>query len=233
MKKFRKPYFAALMSTLILFVSCEDYLDDSTNETFKFNNEVYIASYNSDLLNKVTINMNVNNKNIDDTYERNKAILSSINIELGTNIELPDEYLKLSLEIGADSIYSVALSNNWLKQSTVDLTEDFSSNIFNYGFNDALNIYKDKVLELNLTSEEFEKHNLFVNIVTSLNDKSPFVAADPNSSFGSGYRCALATLALAITTANMLSCATIIACGVAMLLQVNAMYAFNDHCLKD
>ena len=45
-----------------------------------------------------------------------------------------------------------------------------------------------------------------------------------------GFRCALALLALASATAGLGSCATIVLCGVAVLLHVNAMYAVADHC---
>ena len=46
------------------------------------------------------------------------------------------------------------------------------------------------------------------------------------------WRCALAILALAATTAGLIGCATIVGCALALLLQVNAVYAFNDHCLE-
>jgi hypothetical protein len=165
--------------------------------------------------------------------ETNKLILSEVNDELGTEVYLPDSVLALSVEMNANDIYNLALTNNWLKVKDVKLAKEFSKDIETKGLDSAIQNYQNKVLTLNLSNDEFAKSNIFINTVKALNYENPgLFSINTNTQAKGWYRCALASVALAATTVGLTSCLTIVACGLAVLLQVNAAYAFADHCLS-
>ena len=230
--KLRSPYSALFLATLMLFISCEQHTSEVSQS---FDNDIFNTHKNSNHLNKVLNKMNSTGKKSSKTsvLQTNKLILSSVNDELGTNVSLPDTALSMSVDMEADYIYTTALHNGWLNAKDVELAKEFSSDVESNGFDFAIKNYKDKVLALNLSNDEFAKNNVFLNTVKTLDYENPgLFSANSNTLSRGWYRCALASVALAATTAGLVSCVTIAACALAVLLQVNAVYAFNDHCLS-
>ena len=230
--KLRSPYSAMFFASLMLFISCEQHTSEVSQS---FDNNIFNTYKNSNHLNNVLNNMNSKGKKSSKTsvLQTNKLILSSVNEELGTNVSLPDAALAMSVDMEANYIYDTALNNGWLNAKDVELSKEFSIDVETKGFNSAIKNYQDKVLTLNLSDDEFAKKNVFLNTVNTLDYENPgLFSANTNTQSKGWYRCALASVALAATTAGLTSCVTIAACALAVLLQVNAVYAFNDHCLS-
>ena len=84
-------------------------------------------------------------------------MLESVNRQYGTNLELPDEFLHLSIEMQAWEIYDQSKKKGWLTQNEVSLFEEFSTNIESKGLDFAIRDYENQILSLNLPSEELCK----------------------------------------------------------------------------
>ncbi len=235
LKNLRKPYFAMFLSFLMLFISCKQY-DSELNEIEQsFDYKVFNTYKNTNHLDAIINKINTSNKDRSNlsVLETNKLILSTVNDELDTGLYLPESLLSMSVDMEANDIYEIALTNNWLDIKDVELTKNFANDAETIGFDLAVENYQNKVLALNLSSKEFAKKNIFINAVKALDYENPKLFTVNNNTQARGwYRCALATIALAATTAALASCITIVACGLAVLLQVNAVYGFADQCLS-
>jgi hypothetical protein len=235
LKNLRKPYFAMFLSFLMLFISCKQY-DSELNEIEQsFDYKAFNTYKNTNHLDAIINKINTSNKDRSNlsVLETNKLILSTVNDELDTGLYLPESLLSMSVDMEANDIYEIALTNNWLDIKDVELTKNFANDAETIGFDLAVENYQNKVLALNLSSKEFAKKNIFINAVKALDYENPKLFTVNNNTQARGwYRCALATIALAATTAALASCITIVACSLAVLLQVNAVYGFADQCLS-
>lgn len=117
-----------------------------------------------------------------------------------------------------------------MNQEDINLIKDFENDVKTNGIDSAINNFENNILTLNLSEEEFDKKVVFVNTVKSLNYEHPDLFINTNAS-KSWWRCGLASIALAASIAGLGSCITVVACGLAVLLNVNAAYAFADQCL--
>ncbi len=230
-KFLRKPYLAMFLASLMLFASCSQY-DTELNEVKQsFDYETFNTHKSSNHLDNIMNSLSKKSSKAS-VLETNKLILSEVNDELGTDVDLPDSALSMSVDMDANDIYDIALTNGWLEVKDIELAKEFSEDVETKGFDSAVENYQNKVLILNLSNDKFAKSNLFINTVKTLNYENPgLFSTNTNTQAKGWYRCALASVALAATTAGLLSCVTVVACGLAVLLQVNAVYAFNDHCL--
>lgn len=228
-KLLRKPKFSILMASLILFVSCQQY--ETNIEKQSFDNKAFETFKNNPYLENVLNSVKNTKSKSNSVLGKNKQLLNVINTELETNLSIPDEVLSLSTNMDAEEIYSISLENGLLSQKDVELSKELVGLIEANGIEVAINKYENKILSLNLTDEDFAKHNLIINTIKSLNYENPamFNNTEYQAKF-SWWRCSLAAVAMTAAIANMSSCATIIACGVATLLLVNAGYAIGDHC---
>ena len=235
LKNLRKPYFAMFLSFLMLFISCKQY-DSELNEIEQsFDYKAFNTYKNTNHLDAIINKINTSNKDRSNlsVLETNKLILSTVNDELDTGLYLPESLLSMSVDMEANDIYEIALTNNWLDIKAVELTKNFANDAETIGFDLAVENYQNKVLALNLSSKEFAKKNIFINAVKALDYENPKLFTVNNNTQARGWcRCALATIALAATTAALVSCITIVACSLAVLLQVNAVYGFADQCLS-
>lgn len=232
----RKPYLAMFLASLMLFASCSQYDTESNEVKQSFDYEAFNTHKSSNHFDNIINKMNSSSKKSSklSILETNKLILSEVNDELGTSVDLPDSALSMSVDMDANDIYNIALSNGWLNVKDIELAKKFSEDIETKGFDSAIENYQNKVLALNLSNDKFAKSNLFINTIKTLNYENPgLFSINTNTQAKSNwYRCALASVALTATTAGLVSCVTIAACALAVLLQVNAVYAFNDHCLN-
>lgn len=230
-KTLRRPYLSLFMAFVILFVSCEQYETTSSIEKQSFDRKVFETYKSQPYLTKVLKSFNKYSKKNSSTLETNKELLNIINEELETSIQVPEEILALSVNVEAETIYSQSLENNWLTEQDVQLSKKLAELIEKNDIETALMKYENLILNSNLSNEKFEQQNLIVNTVRSLNYENPEMFAYPEyQGKFSWWRCSLAALALTVAIGNMSTCATIVACGVATLLLVNAGYAVADHC---
>ena len=229
-RKFLKPV-SLFMSSLILFVSCEQFETIENNKVQSFDYGVfnsYKSNPNIESILKRTAEI-PNGKS--STIEVNRRIVDLVNEEMGTNIVLPDEVLAMSLEMDADEIYDTSLANGWLNESDILVFEEFSNDLQSSNLKTATLNYESKILSLNLIEEEFEKHNLFINIIKTLDYENPTLFnIGLDNQERSLWRCVLAVVALGASLTSIVGCITIIACAVAGELVVNAGYAVADQC---
>lgn len=227
-RKFLKPT-SMIMACLILFVSCEQYDQDLNLKQQAFDYNVFQEFKNSNHLKSVLKTLESTLKNTNSTEEMNREILSTVNDEMGTSLTIPDKALTISAEMDADDIYDISLSEGWLSEQDIVLIEEFSEDIQVNGLDIALENYENQILPLNLPDNQFDKHNAFVNIIKSLDHENPELL-DFRSQHRSWWRCGLAVVALAAAIASVGSCVTVVACGVAGALIINAGYAVADQC---
>jgi hypothetical protein len=234
MKNFRNPYLSMVMAVVVLFVSCEQDVVTEVETINKFDYSAFNQFKKSNVFDVVITKIEKGElqKTSNSAFERNKNVLDLVNLELGTSLVLPEKLLTLSVEMTAGDIYATSLNNGWLSESDVELAKGLSGDIQLKGVEIAVKHYENKILSMNLSNEEFLKHNLIVNTVKSLNYEYPnlFKEVSFNNKTKSWWRCGLAALALTVAIGNMSTCATIVACGVATLLLVNAGYAVADQC---
>lgn len=155
-----------------------------------------------------------------------------MNSELGTSVSYPNLALDL-IDYDREQILNLSLREGWINQTDIDLNNAFLADLTNNNFDIALSNFENNVLELNLSNQEFEKQNLFVNIVKSFNDiDSKLFKTQTSNNYQArgGWACAGAIFALAATTAGLSSCATIVACAGAILLHLVALDSVARKC---
>lgn len=224
LKALRKPKLTLFLALSFLIFSCTKY-DNLENDNYNFDYktfENFKSTHHTIDFSGVTNNQ----KTEIDIIRTNRALLNIINNELGTELNYPDLILK-SLTYSAQELIEISLTESWINQKQVHLLETFSLDLQNKNFDFAIQQMEQNINSLNLNNEEFEQINLFANNLKSLNYKNPNLFSFDNRS---GWRCALAIIALAAATAGLGSCATGVACALAVTLHINAMYSVADHC---
>lgn len=235
LKTFRKPYLSILLSSLILFVSCgqENLQIENTKNSFDYStfNEFKNSSSFENI--KQTIeNNNFKKKSFNSTLEANKMVLNIVNSEIGTNIELPDSALQLT-DYTPEQMLNTSLENNWMNEEDIALTKSLINDVETLGFEKAIKNYENNTLNMRLSSEEFAKKNLFINMIKSMNHENPDLFKLDNSVQARGWlRCAASSIALAAAIAASSSCVTIVACGVAIACLYAASTSVADNCFN-
>ncbi|CAM1367595.1 hypothetical protein [Tenacibaculum xiamenense] len=125
----------------------------------------------------------------------------------------------------------ISLEKGFMSKSQIDLTNTFTNDLKEVGIDKAINNYENKVLKMKLSNDEFSKHNAFINGIKSVNYQNPdLFKGNFELQSRSAWRCALAVVAMTAAIASVGSCISIVACGVAYLLVVNAGYGIADNC---
>lgn len=228
MKNFRKPYWAIFLALLVLLISCEkyEYYDDrDTNSLFEY--DIYNHFIESQELLSQTIS-SVENLRESEIKIISSQILQFLNTELGTNLVIPEGYLDL-INQDREFILESSLEEGWLNETDIRLNDLFLQDIISSDFNTALNNFEERVFELNLSQDDFNKQVQFANMIKSINDIDPELFRVSATSRG-GWACAGAVLALTAATAGLASCATIAACGFAILLHLAAIDGVARKC---
>ena len=224
LNKFRKPSLSIFLASLVLFVSCEQHrlLNESTHE---FDYSMFEEYKNNEqiqnLINKIQ------NNNINKTS--NVDILNLINGELDYELNLPSEFLELSLNDDPDYIYEVALQNQWLSESDIELSQKFANDIVSMGFENAISNYENDILALDLTEEEFNKHNTFLNLVKGVEYNNDEFFKNFNESRGP-WRCLISAITFLYSYYSLGSCVLIIPCALAFTGFIAASLNFADQC---
>jgi len=221
MRKFRKPYFAVLLSALVLFISCEQNNIDHSN--FSFDYSVF-NQFDADNFEQ-KYNLKSANSN---TIANEQLRLDRINRQYGTSIHFPDTFLGL-IDENPENVEAIALANGWLNQNDIYLIDEFENDLKNTNFNAAIRNYENNVLNLNLNSSEFAKQNLVVNSLRSLNDRSPEVFENTTYSC-CNWGCLRAAAALIVTSVALASCVTVIACGLAVTGWILSYATYIENC---
>jgi len=231
----RKPFLSLLMAFAVLFVSCEQYDQPIQKVQNKFDYTVFNIFKSSSSFENILEQIDktdLKNKS-QSVLQKNRKILAIVNSEIGANLELPDLALELS-DKNPEEMLSIALDNNWMSNRDLELTKEFNSDLKILGFNNAVKIYEEKVLNMNLTEEEFISKNNFINTVKSMNYYQPNVfksnLVNKSLKASSWWRCAIAITCLTAAVATIAGCATGAGCLIATVCLVGASLAVADNC---
>jgi hypothetical protein len=218
-KKIRKPYLPIFLACLTLFVSCNQY-ENIEKQGQNFDYTSYYKFIENDL---DAFELRIQNKLIA-SNDHMGTIVNEINSYLDTEMYLPEVIHKIINE-DAETIFKQAVIFGWLTMDEVMLAQELISDIQHGGFDKAIENYEIAVLNSQLDSEAFEKQNQIVNILRSQNHVNPglynydFSEIDVLSRKSCDWcKCAAALVALTVATANLGSCVTVVACGLALVL---------------
>lgn len=225
---FRKPYLSLLFAMLLLFFSCERNNLNNSNKNIVDNQEnvlnynVYDKFYNSinnnDIVYQFDYEVNNNLSNI-------KKILNDINNQYETNIVYPDEFLALFISSDPNYIFTKLIENGWINDNDIYLIEEIKSDMEKTNdFNIALKNYEKNVLNLQLNQTELEHKTLVANVL-----KAQF-ESNPDFEYIIYNDCFYATLGLLVAAASLASCATIVACGLAVTAYILATRNYYNNC---
>ncbi|WP_430409756.1 hypothetical protein [Kordia sp.] len=221
-----RSYIAVVSSLLIMFTSCSQYEEvSSENQNFDYSAHEFFT-INQQFLTNLTLSKSTSFLNI------NQEILDNLNEEFETNLSYP-ELLPDLFGHDMEYILNKSLKLGWINQYNVDLTESFLRDLIDFDFDYALKEFEKNALALNLSTEEFQKLNIFANTVKSINLYHPELFIAENILAKGFWGCAGATLALTAATAGLSSCATIVACAGAIALHLVALNNFGTQCLSD
>lgn len=232
LKILRKPILAKLMAILILYASCEQH-QLTTEPLNQFDYTVYNTFRSSNAFSNIMAKLHdleISFKN-DTDFDKYHSILKIVNEETNAGLNIPDNMFLIS-DQEPESQLEFAYNNGMISKIDYELGSTFITDIMINDFETALENYESSVLSLDLDSEEFSVKNNVANMMKSLNDEYPSLF-DNSQSKGSGWRCALATVAFLSALAGLSSCATVVACGLAMTLFVGASINFVEQCGED
>ena len=240
LKTLRKPHLSIFLASLMLFISCEQYETGNKLEENSFD----YSQFNSFKTTNIDLDLKLIKKSGDSKANKMKAVINAVNKKMNTNIDLPSNALEM-INDDAEMIFEKSLSNNWMNESEIKLTQTLISDIKLKGFEKAISNYEKKVLDLNLSASEFSKYNNIVNILRSQNYENPSLynlKSENSGLLNKGLasndwcdwcKCAAATVALTVATAGLTSCVTVAACGLAIVLVYAASNGFAAACLED
>lgn len=224
LKSLRKPYFAMFLSTLILFVSCEQSSLNNSGNSFDYS--IYNEFVKGNTTNNVSsIFLKDGNST---TIDEAKVRLQSINIEYGTNIMFPDEFLELT-DYEPEYIENTALSKGWLNQNDIFLMDEFESDLQKSNFATALLNFENNVINLGLSGQELKNKNIVANALKSLDYSNPDVFSSTTNRLD-GWGCVRAIVALVISSVALASCAAILPCGLAVSAWIISYATYLDNC---
>ncbi len=157
-KILRKPYLSILMASLILFVSCEQYelnlsekaIDYSLFEEFK----------NTKLDLSFLPKGNVSN------YESSVALEQEINKLFNISLNLPEEWHQ-SIGLPAEAFLQKGKQYGWIDAKEEQFILEFYNEIEANGSSAAISTYETKILNMNLSQEEFDKKTFLLNATKS------------------------------------------------------------------
>ncbi|WP_106794212.1 hypothetical protein [Aquimarina sp. Aq78] len=235
LKSFRKPYFAILLSTLILFVSCEkSIIDPNESTTFQsaksskiensFDYTIFkTLKQNSDITNILDT---LSDKEVGDmgTAEKSENILKMVNSYYDTDIVFPNDFHQIT-DSSQERILNISEKKGWINQNDINLINQFKKDMQNSDFNTAIANYENTVLRLKLNNEEFAKKNNIANAFKTINYYNPEIFSKVDSCFG-------AIVTLVVATFGLLSCVTVVACGFAIVGYTFSYINYQEQCVN-
>lgn len=231
LKFFRKSSTILASAFLILLVSCTQYdLNSSKEQSFDYSAFEQLNN-KTDSIDLTSLASRAS------ASDRNKALFEAANVALKLNETLPQLAFDLS-DYDADTINSTSLNQDWLTQPEINVTKVFLSDLETVGFNSAVTNFENSVIAMSLPGLEFTKMNIFMNVIKSMDKKTPTLFQPDFSNMTSQqkttwYQCAAASIALTVAIAGTTSCLTVAACGLALVLVYAASNGFAHNCLGD
>lgn len=202
-KRLRNANIVFSASVFMLFFSCTQY--EMSNRVFDDNIYNEFKNGNIDLF--------VNDNNTSErSIQNSQNLIIKINDHYGTDIKIPDEMFQAFL----DEDEAALIKNGWLTQTDINLSAELIENINLTGFDSAIETYKNQILSLNLTDEEFAKKNTVVNLLKITNEENPNLLKTDSFQRRGGWSCAWAVVVFLCSFASAMACVTIILCAFAL-----------------
>ncbi len=227
LKFFRKPYFSIFMAFTFLLFSCSRYDNDLNTENQKFDYTIY-KSFNNTNFNKYFAgNLNLKAS----TTQTLTNSINLINNDFQTNLQINplDNQLILNKENNSSDIKSFEIIQNSLTSEQRTLINNFENNIINNDFQYAINSLENEILSMNVSNEEFQKYNSFVNVLLLVDDFEDGYFDQQYTTNGLSP-CAKAIIANALATIGLAACGTGIFCAVAIAAKILALDAVLENC---
>lgn len=157
------------------------------------------------------------NENIGSEKELIEKNIEYINLQYGTNLEITqmDEYMMNNKShISTQDL----LNKGFITQKDKEIIDFFGKSVEQSGFDVAIELLKNKVINSNLSDEEFKKYNHLVNTLMIVRDyyeykennftsnKGGLVTFSSNKSTSMSTGCALAIAGNSVATFGLSSC---------------------------
>lgn len=199
LKILRKPFSSILLSTLMIFVSCE-----KNNLNIEFNeNEISLHPFEKLKGQLIAINqLNLKDSKIEfnSRLDLNNFLLSEINNYYDTDIDFDDKLKSLS---SAEEIFNWIKANTLFNQNDVDNLKIFSSNLTTLDFDQAVSILDNNITDLK-DSNKFEKYQSIVNAVAIIEYEYPgYFTTENYQGIASKGGCAFALFKLGLASAAL------------------------------
>jgi hypothetical protein len=197
----------------IFITSCEN--EEITKQNEELNLEFEYSLYNSkESLFSTLEKTNLKKYNLKSTgLSEFENAIEIINEEYGTGIYVSD-FDQFLIDNPSATIDDM-LQGDYITQGQYNIISGFFDDLDKYNFDESIDRLEERVLAMNLTSNEFEKYNYFVNGLMVTNDyylnQGVNIFSRGNSYEASAARtdasCAVAIASNAISTLGLTSCA--------------------------
>lgn len=162
MKYFRKPCFAIIFASLILFVSCSQY-DSVVDNKKSFDYSTYNKGIS--IINEIKPNFSLKiNSIVGKTTSRKQFVLDEINLSIATSPTLNMSALDYFDNTG-EEIANIGINDGFFNETDIILLEKFSHDWVQNDIEMALVNFENNVKDLNLSDIEFDKYNYFANVM--------------------------------------------------------------------
>ena len=153
---------------------------------------------------------------------------------------LSNEYHYLSWILSCNQLrkYYDEVELSYLNNTDEMLINQFNTDIIQYGFENAKYNLQNTILSLNLSDEQFNKYNNFINILMLLNNYDPNILIEglnAGSITGRNAACGESIVAYSLATIGLAGCVVTgpfapIVCGAAIASKVLAFRAMLRDC---
>ncbi|WP_438989388.1 hypothetical protein [Polaribacter sp.] len=234
LKTLRNPKLPIYASLFMLFFSCSQY--EIRNRAFDY--AIFDTYKNNPLFDKIYEKVKADNFKLkaNSNLELKKEILKIVNSEVGSELNLSDEILKLS-DYDGEEVLEVARNKGWISENDKTLITTFNYDYENNGFDIAIGNFENSVLNMNLAEEEFLQKQNFANAVKLVNSEvnnSEIINLNGRVSFSAkSWGCFFAIVGWLVSIVGLIACATIILCTVALVGYAIAVRNLYNECLAN
>ncbi|MFD0863717.1 hypothetical protein ACFQ1M_15995 [Sungkyunkwania multivorans] len=144
------------------------------------------------------------------------------------NAKLIKELLE-STEMNSEEVLAMSRKNGSMNEKQLKVFQEFIASIEENGFDVAMSDLENYMAKARISEDEFERYKNFASAMKILNDKNPSLF-DPDRNDKTDRRCRLAMISLTAALASSISCDTVVSCGLAIVLGVNAQIAVKEYC---
>lgn len=227
--KIRISKHSLLFCCIVLFHSSCTQDRKYLEEEFSFTYHIYEENKDLDL--RLEISESI--INLPERPYKYELINDQLNNKFGTDLNLTElDYAILQQETNKSEVK--VLINHYLDDVDIALLEKFDHDLEYSNFENAINNFQSNVVNLNLSKGEFNRYNLFVNILLLLENADENVFASKNNLRAKGP-CEEAITAYSLATIGLAACAATgpiapIVCGAAIAAKVLAFRAMARDC---